>query len=63
MKNKIEKRVVMKILLILYIYVYGFCVFKCLYKVVIYNSVLFDELYKLYKVLIYFECYIECLVY
>ena len=59
MKNKTEKRVVMKILSTSYTHAHGFRALKRLHKAVIYNSVLPDELHKLYKALIHFERYIE----
>ena len=55
MKNKTEKRVVMKIVSTSYTHAHGFRALKRLHKAVIYNSVLPDELHKLYKALIHFE--------
>lgn len=49
----------MKILSTSYTPAHGFRALKRLHKAVIYNSVLPDELHRLYKALIHFERYIE----
>ena len=59
MKNKTEKRVVMKILSTSYTHSQGFRALKRLHRSVIHNRVLPNDLHKLYKALIHFERYIE----
>ena len=59
MKNKTEKRVVMKILSTSYTPAHGFRALKRLHKAVICNYILRDDLHKMYKALIHFERYIE----